>query len=122
FVVLAEETGIIHQLGRWILERACRQAVAWGDAHPESAPLISVNVSARQFTDERLAEDVLHLLGATGLPAERLQLELTESDSASFRDPQLKDQLVTLAKAGVRLVVDDFGTGHSNLDLIQDLP
>jgi EAL domain-containing protein (putative c-di-GMP-specific phosphodiesterase class I) len=107
FIPLAEATGAIVPLGRWILAAACRAATApgWGDA------FISVNLSAQQLTQAGFVDDVRHALTASGLPAHRLVLELTETarlDSVS--GPEATARLRTL---GVRLAIDDFGTGFA---------
>jgi diguanylate cyclase (GGDEF)-like protein/PAS domain S-box-containing protein len=122
FISLAEETGKIVELGRWVLHEACRQVAAWRAATPGASTLtLSVNVSTRQVRHGVLVEDVSSALATSGLPAEVLTLELTESVLAR-RHEELKSVLGEVAALGVRLALDDFGTGYSSLSLLQDLP
>jgi diguanylate cyclase (GGDEF)-like protein len=123
FIPLAEESGLIVPLGRWVLETACAQAEAWNRARPDDAvPLfVSVNLSARQFTKGDLVEDVGLTLARTGLEADALELEITESvlmDQSEAGIRALRD----LRGLGVRLVLDDFGTGYSSLSYLKHLP
>jgi len=122
FIPLAEEAGLIVPLGRWVLAEACRQVVAWGGAYPDAAaPALAVNLSPRQFRDPGLVADVAAILAATGLPAERLTLEVTES-AAMERIAETLATLAALKALGVRLALDDFGTGHSALANLRQLP
>jgi diguanylate cyclase (GGDEF)-like protein/PAS domain S-box-containing protein len=121
FIPLAETSGVIAPLGRWVLETACRQASAWQRAHPESAPYVSVNVSVRQAMEPELVEDVARILEETGLPAALLQLELTEGALVEAGGRPL-DVLHKLSALGVRIAIDDFGTGYSNLVYLHRLP
>ncbi|MDR2450950.1 MAG: EAL domain-containing protein [Candidatus Accumulibacter sp.] len=113
FISLAEESGLIIPLGRWVLEQACRQGKRWFDSGipPFS---IAVNVSAQQFNHSDLIATVQEILGETGFPAQCLELEFTESGLLDNIDRSLDiiDQLRTL---GVKLTIDDFGTGYSSL-------
>jgi diguanylate cyclase (GGDEF)-like protein len=120
FIPLAEETGAIVDLGRWILRESCRQVARWRqDGFP--ALTLSVNVSARQLLDGRLAADVQEILDDTGMPAEALTLELTES--VLMDEPtQSLHWLRELRGLGVRLAVDDFGTGYSSLAYLRQFP
>ena len=122
FVPLAEETGFIVALGRWVLAQACRQATAWWPARSGPAPLfMSVNLAARQVSDPTIVADVERILRDTGWPAESLQLELTETAAMSTSGDPLRT-LHTFADMGVWLAVDDFGTGWSNLAYLRELP
>lgn len=107
FIPLAEETALIEPIGRWVLQQACRDALAW--------PVrVAVNVSAVQFRHGQLMADVWAALDATGLPPERLEIEITES--VMLRDPeQVLHTLTALRARGVRVAMDDFGTGYSSL-------
>jgi diguanylate cyclase (GGDEF)-like protein len=118
FIPLAEESGIIVPLGRWVLAEACRHAAGWSSAHPDLALTISVNLSARQLASPRIVDDVSAALDAAGLPPERLILELTESMLLS---PSGTPPLRQLKALGVRLAIDDFGTGYSSLGQLRNL-
>jgi diguanylate cyclase (GGDEF)-like protein/PAS domain S-box-containing protein len=124
-VPLAEHTGFIVPLGRWVLEQACRQAAAWAaestTADPAAPLFVSVNVAARQVREPGLVEDVTAVLAETGWPPELLQLELTESALMGTPDGSLA-ALHALADMGVRIAIDDFGTGYSNLAYLRHLP
>ncbi|GAB3082169.1 putative bifunctional diguanylate cyclase/phosphodiesterase [Micromonospora schwarzwaldensis] len=121
FIGLAEETGLIVRLGAWVLRQACRDAEAWRRAFPESTPVVSVNLAARQADDPAIVETVAQALQHTGLPAELLQLELTESAVMGSAGEPLR-ALHQLADLGLRLAIDDFGTGYSNLAYLRRLP
>jgi len=118
FIGLAEETGLIVPLGRWVLEQACREARRW--VRPGSA-FISVNLAVYQTREPGLVEDVARLLAETGLEPRRLQLELTESAFAGTRSGPI-DAMRTLARMGVRIAIDDFGTGWANYAHLRVLP
>ncbi|WP_372464024.1 putative bifunctional diguanylate cyclase/phosphodiesterase [Streptomyces pinistramenti] len=122
FIALAEENGAIVELGRWVLEQACRQARSWQLERPGARPLfVSVNVAVRQVWDSDLVADVAGILAATGLPPELLQLELTESAVMGSAGRPLQ-ALQALSDMGVRIAIDDFGTGYSNLAYLSRLP
>ncbi|MFI2713302.1 putative bifunctional diguanylate cyclase/phosphodiesterase [Micromonospora sp. NPDC018662] len=121
FIGLAEETGLIVRLGAWVLRQACRDAEAWRRAFGESTPVVSVNLAARQADDPAIVETVAEALQHTGLPAELLQLELTESAVMGSAGEPLR-ALHQLADLGLRLAIDDFGTGYSNLAYLRRLP
>ncbi len=121
FIGIAEETGWIVPLGRWVLRRACWQARQWQDEFGDAAPFVSVNLAVRQSEDPNLVSDVAAILAETGITPSRLQLELTESAVMGTADDQL-DALRRLADMGVRIAIDDFGTGYSNLAYLRHLP
>jgi diguanylate cyclase (GGDEF)-like protein/PAS domain S-box-containing protein len=121
FVSLAEETGMIVPLGRWVLEEACRQAQIWRGVAGDAAPLISVNLAVRQAHEPGLVDDVAAILERTGLEPGYLQLELTESAVMGPGHEPLA-ALTKLAAMGVRIAIDDFGTGYSNLAYLRTLP
>jgi diguanylate cyclase (GGDEF)-like protein/PAS domain S-box-containing protein len=121
FIGIAEETGAIVPLGRWVLETACSQGRAWQREFPEAGLFVSVNLAARQFCDSDVVADVAEVLGATRLPARLLQLELTESAVMGPGGRPL-EALHALADMGVRIAIDDFGTGYSNLAYLSRLP
>jgi diguanylate cyclase (GGDEF)-like protein len=117
-IPVAEDTGLIVPIGEWVLDVACRQAVVW-DAAPATAGLgMSVNLSARQLGDPGLVEVVAKTLAASGLAADRLCLEVTESALAA--DPVAASSILDeLKDLGVRLAIDDFGTGYATLDYVR---
>jgi diguanylate cyclase (GGDEF)-like protein len=122
FIPLAEETGLIRPLGRWVVAAACEQLAAWEAALPAAqVPAVAVNVSARQLDDPDLVADVARTLRTSGVTAERLTLEITET--ALARDPAAAiDVFAALKALGVRLAIDDFGTGYSSLGYLRDFP
>lgn len=124
FIPIAEETGMIRAIGNWVLQQACEQWARWQPtsagvvgataAHPLADVSVSVNLSAAQLSDPELIGDIKALLGRTGMPADRLELEITESqlmDNAHAAE----QQLAALKALGVQLSIDDFGTGYSSL-------
>ncbi len=122
FIPLAEESGIIVPLGRWILMEACRRGARFVPSSDGSEPLtISVNISGRQLQSATLADDVVAALDALGLAPERLVLEITESVIMQDTEATLR-KLRALKAIGVRLAIDDFGTGYSSLSYLQRFP
>ncbi len=122
FIPLAEETGLIVPIGRWILAEACQQAARWQTARPSRKPLfVSVNLSARQLQDGRLLRDVVAALNDCGLPPELLKLEITET-SLLHDSKAAVTMLDRLREHGVRIAMDDFGTGYSSLTNLRRLP
>ena len=121
FIAVAESSGLIRVLGRWVMETACKQLAAWAD-RPETAHLtMAVNVSAREFKKSDFVQEVQAILAATGAKAQHLMLELTETvlvDNA--HDIVIK--MNTLKATGVRFSLDDFGTGYSSLSYLKRLP
>ncbi|MBB4860109.1 diguanylate cyclase (GGDEF)-like protein [Novosphingobium chloroacetimidivorans] len=116
FIPLAEETGLIMQIGEWVMREACRQAMAW----PE--PLsVAVNLSAKQFLSPALPAMVVHALAASGLPPQRLEVEITESAFAANVEKTL-ETLHALQGLGVRITLDDFGTGYTSLGHLRLFP
>lgn len=122
FVPLAEETGLIVPLGRWVIEQACHQIKEWQALYPKEPPLlVSANLSARQFEHEDLARDVARALEGSGLEAERLILEITEN--AVMKDAPLTAKIMRDIKGlGAKLSIDDFGTGYSSLSYLKRFP
>ena len=120
FIPVAEEAGLIRQLGTLILRDACQTLADWRlRAVVERDVAVSVNVTVRQITDEGLVEDVRAALSAAGLPPENLVLEITES--TMIENPQLVSAvLCELLALGVGLHLDDFGTGYSSLTVLHD--
>jgi diguanylate cyclase (GGDEF)-like protein/PAS domain S-box-containing protein len=120
FVPVAEDCGLIIQIGRWVLREACRQARAWQDAGLPLLPL-AVNVSAVEFRDESFVEGLRAILLETGLEPRYLELELTEGVLMEHAESTAA-VLQQLKMMGVHLVVDDFGTGYSSLSYLQQFP
>ena len=122
FIPIAEDSGQIIEIGDWVLAAACRQFAAWLQAHPDSPALVSVNLSRVQLgKPDVLLATVEQILDQSGLPAGRLQLEVTERDV--MRDPAAVLLLMRHLRAlGVRLAMDDFGTGTSSLACLRDYP
>jgi diguanylate cyclase (GGDEF)-like protein len=121
FIPIAEATGLIVPLGRWVLREACRQAVEWSTGDAARPVKMAVNVSVRQFDRTDLAEVVAGILAETGMPAGQLCLEMTESVLMTDTDDNL-EQLVRLKALGVTLAIDDFGTGYSSLAYLRRFP
>jgi EAL domain-containing protein (putative c-di-GMP-specific phosphodiesterase class I) len=121
FIRLAEETGLIVEIGQWVLDTACRQLAQWA-ADPASRALqLSVNVSARQFHQPDFVERVRRSLSASGALPTRLTLELTESIVVE-RVEEVIDRMAQLHLLGVHFSLDDFGTGYSSLSYLKRLP
>jgi len=120
FMPLAEETGLIVPIGRWVLQTACEQHMAWQrDGVP--SVYMAVNLSPRQFQHEDLLRDIDEMLAATGMPPELLELEITEGMVMQNTDRAI-ETLTEIKKRGIRVSLDDFGTGYSSLTLIKRFP
>ena len=121
FIPLAEETGLIVPIGKWVMETACRQIKAW-QRHPGMAGLtVAVNVSARQFQDPGFVDHVSALIDETRIPRGHLKLELTESMVLKQIEESIK-KMNALRALSVRFSLDDFGTGYSSLAYLKRLP
>jgi EAL domain-containing protein (putative c-di-GMP-specific phosphodiesterase class I) len=118
FIAAAEENGTIVGIGRWVLKQACREAAEWG-AMSGPSPVIAVNVSARQLSEEGFSSDVSGALVAAGLPASSLRLELTESVLLEATETT-RANLATLTELGVSLAIDDFGADHSWIGMLKE--
>jgi diguanylate cyclase (GGDEF)-like protein/PAS domain S-box-containing protein len=122
FVSIAEDSGLIDPIGRWVQERACRQALEWHNLRPDSRPLdVAVNLSARQVAHRDLPGAVEEILNRTGLDPVHLRLEITESVLVE-ESATTSSTLQALNELGVRLVLDDFGTGYSSLAYLNRFP
>jgi len=121
FINIAEDTGLIVRLGKWVLDEACRQGSAWQPADIGRQLTISVNVSPHQMLDGHLCKYVSDALEASGLPATALVLEITER-TLMVNSPLIRQQLDELKQLGVRLAIDDFGTGYSSLAYLRSFP
>jgi diguanylate cyclase (GGDEF)-like protein/PAS domain S-box-containing protein len=122
FVPIAEDSGLIEPMGRWVQDRACRQAVEWHQLRPDARPLdVSVNLSARQVAHRDLPATVEEILSRSGLEPINLRLEITESVLVD-ESATVISSLQALDELGVRLVLDDFGTGYSSLAYLNRFP
>ena len=122
FVPVAEDTGLVVPLGRWVLREACRQACEWQSCLPDGQPFaISVNLSVREFAQPDLVRAVAAILEETGLPARALRLEITESAIIGQKHPAI-ETVEQLRALGVAIHLDDFGTGYSALSYLHRLP
>ncbi|MBO3743175.1 GGDEF domain-containing protein [Actinoplanes sp. NEAU-H7] len=121
FIPVAEDTGLIVELGAWILDTVCAQAAEWRRRHgPDALRSVAVNVSARQLLDPALPEIVAAALARHGLPARQLTVEITET--AVFGGGRALASVTALSDLGVAIALDDFGTGHSSLGLLRTCP
>jgi len=119
-IPVAEETGLIVPLGRWVVRAACEQWIAWRDAGCDPPP-VAVNLSPRQFSDAHLIDDIDAILKETGMDPAHLQLEVTES--AAMDNPVRSfGMLEALRQRGLHVYIDDFGTGYSNLGQLKRMP
>jgi EAL domain-containing protein (putative c-di-GMP-specific phosphodiesterase class I) len=122
FIEAAEDTGVLVSIGHWLILQACRQLREWEVNNPSGQPMnVTVNVSARQFADARLVNDLQDALQETGVDPARLQLEMKESIAAA--DPKLTITVLShLKHMGIRVVLDDFGTGAMSLVQLTQFP
>jgi diguanylate cyclase (GGDEF)-like protein/PAS domain S-box-containing protein len=120
FVALAEQSGLMPEIGQWILRTACAHGAAW-QAEGLSFGRVCVNISAREFVNQDVVEDVKRALELTGLPAANLELEITES-AALHNSDQVLSALGHLQDMGVRVAIDDFGTGYSSMSYLKRFP
>lgn len=119
FIPLAEENGMISEIGNWVIREACRQMKEWHDAGGPLIP-VSVNLSTQQFHHSNLTEQVKLVLHETGLPSQYLELEITES---MMMDAGISTTILhELNKLGIRISLDDFGTGYSSLSYLKTFP
>jgi len=120
FIPIAEETGLIVPIGKWVLREACKQVKVWSASRIGAVP-VSVNISSHQFRDSGLVKDVIDAVSSAGIDARFLELEITESVLMQEVDKTLVG-LNALKDAGISLSIDDFGTGYSSLNYLQRLP
>jgi diguanylate cyclase (GGDEF)-like protein/PAS domain S-box-containing protein len=122
FIPLAEDTGLIVGIGRWVLQRACQDVASWQRRFPFEHPLTaSVNISARHFQHDDLVTDVSHALRTSGMDASCLVLEITESVLVYDAEAVIS-RMLELKSLGVSFAIDDFGTGYSSLSYLQQFP
>ncbi|MCM1983586.1 transporter substrate-binding protein [Lyngbya confervoides] len=121
FISIAEETGLIHDIGQWVIAEACHQLSQWQQHAPAHALTMNVNLSALQLTNPHLVETVHEILSATGLSGDQLKLELTESTivTGSAETEKILQEFRTL---GIHICIDDFGVGHSSLSRLHEFP
>jgi diguanylate cyclase (GGDEF)-like protein/PAS domain S-box-containing protein len=117
FIPLAEETGLISSVGRWVLEAGCGQLAEWSRRYPERPLIVSLNLSARQFGDADLADHVAQTVARCAVDPSRLWLEITETVILENAEP-VRSTLGRLKEQGVALCMDDFGTGYSSLSYL----
>jgi EAL domain-containing protein (putative c-di-GMP-specific phosphodiesterase class I) len=116
FIPLAEETGLIVEIGDWVLREACKEAAGWPDSIG-----VAVNLSSRQFRDKRLPEQVADAISRSGLAPQRLEVEITESVLMQENDGT-QEILRALSELGSQIALDDFGTGYSSLGYLRSFP
>ncbi|ROP32099.1 putative bifunctional diguanylate cyclase/phosphodiesterase [Couchioplanes caeruleus] len=121
FIPLAEESGLIVELGAWVLRTAVATAAEWHRKHPHDTPYVSVNVSVRQFRSPDFVDQVFAELSRSGLPARLLTLEITESLLLGEHD-RIHADIARLRAAGIKMSIDDFGTGYSSLSYLHRVP
>jgi diguanylate cyclase (GGDEF)-like protein/PAS domain S-box-containing protein len=121
FIPLAEETGLINEIGEWVLREGCRQAREWQDMGLSKERRMAINLSARQFSDKGFLDMVNRVLADTGLAPQCLELEITESQVMKQTEGMIQ-LLNKLSEMGVQLAIDDFGTGYSSLSYLKRLP
>ena len=120
FIPLAEDIGLISEIGNWVMQSACEQAIRW-NRHSATPLYVSVNVSVRQFLQSDLAAVVARTLEASSLPPQLLKLEITES--VMMQETERNRSIIeAITDMGVRFVIDDFGTGYSSLSYLRDFP
>jgi len=117
FIPIAEETGVIGRIGEWVLHRACHDALKWPDSIT-----VAVNLSLTQFRNRNIVQYVSEVLAETGLPPDRLELEITESVLLNDKDDDNLRILRELKELGIRISMDDFGTGYSCLGTLRSFP
>ncbi len=122
FIALAEETGLIVEIGRWVLRTACTQILEWHSMYPLQPPLeLSVNLSPKEFEQEQLVEQVAAILHETQFPASSLHLEITENILFEHF-AEVRSKLLALRALGILIDLDDFGSGYSSLRYLRELP
>jgi len=120
FIRLAEDTGIIEDIGEFVLKAACQQLAEWREHLPQGFR-ISINASPRQFTSDKFIKSVMQTLEETHIPYECLEIEITEGLFA-LNSQDIIEYLHRLSKHGIRIAVDDFGTGYSSLNYLREFP
>ena len=122
FIPLAEETGLIVPLGKWVISEACEQIKRWNDIYPQFSDLtVSVNVSSKQIIQQDFIEYIAYVLKKNNCPPKQLKIELTESVLMDYAEASI-EKMHALKKMGIQLIIDDFGTGYSSLSYLNRFP
>ncbi len=121
FIPIAERSGLILEIERWVLTQACERLVAWKQRDPDCSRRIAVNISGRHLSDGDLLADIDAVLGMTGADPTMLELELTETKLLEDMD-RAKKVLGELRSRGITIAIDDFGTGYSSMTYLRELP
>lgn len=121
FIPIAEETGLIIPIGKWVLQTACEQFAVWRKKYKKFSSVLAVNVSPRQFQNRNFINWVTHALEKNNIPPKLLELEITESAVMNYRGG-IETNLFQLRNVGVQFSIDDFGTGYSSLTRLKELP
>ena len=121
FIYIAEETGLIVPVGRWVLQAACKQYALWRKKYKNFTPTLAVNVSPRQFQHKNFINWVMQAVTEADIPPNLLELEITESAIVGFLG-KIENNLFQLRNVGIQFSIDDFGTGYSSLSRLKDLP
>jgi EAL domain-containing protein (putative c-di-GMP-specific phosphodiesterase class I) len=122
FLEVAEETGLMKDIGRWVIREACDHIKAWTDAQQiEDSFVISINISGKEIADHDFVDTVIHNLEETGANPYHLGIELTEGSLISI-GPDIVQTIMMLRELGIKFSIDDFGTGYSSLSYLQSLP
>ena len=121
FIETAEETGMILDVGRWVLRRSCQEMARWLEIHPEHPLIMRVNLSSLQLAEAGLLEDVDDALVSAGLTADRLCVEVTEG-AMLHETSTVRTNMTGLNRRGVRVAIDDFGTGYASLTYLRRYP
>jgi len=121
FMPVADETGLLVPIGRWVIEEACRQTRLWHDQYPEHPPMLWVNLSSVQLQHPGLVNQVEEALEKTGLPARSLYLEITENSLMDAARAQVEN-VRGLSELGVHIAIDNFGAGYTSLSTIRQVP
>ncbi len=123
YIPVAEESGLVVDIGEWVFRAVCQQVSTWHQQHriPDKFHAIAVNISPIEFNRPDFIEKISQTLLETGAPARFIELELTES-ALQFPSDELYDKLTTLKELGLSVAIDDFGTGYSSLSRLKNLP
>jgi EAL domain-containing protein (putative c-di-GMP-specific phosphodiesterase class I) len=121
FIAVAEESGLIAPIGRWVLREACARLSLWGESHGDAAPTVAVNISPRELAEPDFVETVEQALVDSGATPWRLCIEITERGVIEDTEQSI-EALTALKRLGVRLAIDDFGTGQSSLAYLNRFP